>query len=146
MPGFDRDWYKTFLHCQKVRKIGWAHLPYQENYMLLIAAANQSACFSFSAAKNALQKHSVRAAVHRIRRFRWELYHQIAKCIWSCPTHHSHFLPTTFLEWFYIFVAWPLVWFSYTVCWGGFNVKSTSYLCWKCLLFGPVLCWVSRRL
>ena len=36
--------------------IWWAHLPCQENCMLPIAVANQSACFSFSAAQKALKK------------------------------------------------------------------------------------------
>ena len=44
---------RTSLQCWKVRKIsgyGGAHLPCRENCMLLIAAANQSAGFSFSMA------------------------------------------------------------------------------------------------
>ena len=42
---------RTFLHCQKVGEIPgyrWTHLPCRENCVLLVAAANQSACFALA--------------------------------------------------------------------------------------------------
>ena len=32
------------------------------------------------------KKHSIRAAVHGIRRFHWTLHHQITECMLACPT------------------------------------------------------------
>ena len=56
--------------------------------MLPIAAGNQSARFSFSVANYSLKLHkkdSIRAALHGIRQFHWEL-HRIAECMWACST------------------------------------------------------------
>ena len=58
---------RTSLQCQKIPGYEWAHLPFWENCMLLIAAANQSTCFSFSTANYSLKlhkKHSIKAAAH----------------------------------------------------------------------------------
>ena len=67
--------YRTSLHCQEVGEIpgyGWAHLLCQENCMLLIAAANESAHCSFRVvnySRKLHKKHSIRAATHRIDDF-----------------------------------------------------------------------------
>jgi len=56
--------------------------------MIPIPVANQSACFSFSTAKYSQKlhkKHSKRTAAHRNRWF-YSLDHQIAVCMWACPT------------------------------------------------------------
>ena len=68
---------------------GWTHLPRRENCMLPIAAANQTAWFSFSTAnysRKLHKKHLIRAVAHGIRQFHWALHHQIAECMWACPT------------------------------------------------------------
>ena len=82
---------RTSLQCQKVREIpeyGGVHLTCRENCMLPIAAANQSAYFSFSTANYSQKlhkKHSIRAVAHGIRRFHWALHHQISELVLTPP-------------------------------------------------------------